>query len=279
MAFQSPPRVPISTLATQAGPTTSRSKELPLCPGTEQHNSAWYGASVITGNKKTECQDRLVVCGDLEATSKSTVETVRQFLGEIPGRTALFAVFDGHAGNECSAHLAVSSVRQFWQSAAKACEKGQQRTVDAFLETTLTDMCDGLEKSFLAKFNKAGRRDGSCGNICVVWGKKIACANVGDSRALVLDGSTVLALSEDHKPDRPDERQRIERSGSHIEQDRKSLEFRIAQGNIAVSRAFGNSPFKGGSSRALIATPDIVIIDITPTMNFLLLASDGIWCR
>ena len=42
------------------------------------------------------------------------------------------------------------------------------------------------------------------------------CANAGDSRAAYLTGGKAVALSEDHKPTNPAERDRIEAAGGHV---------------------------------------------------------------
>ena len=59
---------------------------------------------------------------------------------------------------------------------------------------------------------------------CVVLITKteIYCANAGDSRAVVCRKGKSKNLSEDHKPDLPSEKRRIERANGYVEMSRVS---------------------------------------------------------
>ena len=71
--------------------------------------------------------------------------------------------------------------------------------------------------------------------------RRLLVANLGDSRCCLVrgDGSAV-ALSDDHKPNRPDERARVQAAGGHVV---FAGCWRV-QGDLAVSRAFGDSHLK-----------------------------------
>eukprot|EP00299_Pterocystis_sp_00344_P018701 c9329_g1_i1.p1 GENE.c9329_g1_i1~~c9329_g1_i1.p1 ORF type:complete len:300 (-),score=86.55 c9329_g1_i1:86-985(-) len=246
--------------------------------GCEDVDGGWFARAVKKGKEKTECQDRAIACVDLSEKSNTSKAAVLASLGELPDRMALFAVFDGHAGSECSSYLAKSTIRQFWASAAETVKSGHM-AVDQFLKGCLEHMCHRLDESFMDSFNMSGRRDGSCANFVLLWGNKLACANVGDSRALINDNGHMLELSKDHKPSDPEEKARITKAGGTVSIDKKSGEARLDSGNIAISRAFGNKSVKKSWPNILIAKPEVRILDLTPSMGFCLLASDGIWCR
>lgn len=77
---------------------------------------------------------------------------------------------------------------------------------------------------------------------CVVFISEthIYCSNAGDSRAVLSRGAKgVVPLSEDHKPDNAGELARIEKAGHHVEDSR-------VDGNLALSRAFGDFQYKDG---------------------------------
>jgi serine/threonine protein phosphatase PrpC len=84
------------------------------------------------------------------------------------------------------------------------------------------------------------------------------------------------ALSVDHKPNRPDEKERVELFGGHVS-IRPNDVWRL-QGMLAVSRAFGDHALKTSSGGAgLIAKPEIKIFPRQESDKFFLLASDGLW--
>jgi serine/threonine protein phosphatase PrpC len=58
--------------------------------------------------------------------------------------------------------------------------------------------------------NESYAEDEGCTACAVlVTTDKIYCCNAGDSRAVLMRGSTAIGLSEDHKPDNDDESRRI----------------------------------------------------------------------
>lgn len=113
-------------------------------------------------------------------------------------------------------------------------------------------------------------------------------ANLGDCRAILgRRGGAVVRLSSDHKPDRPDERMRIERAGGCVGVFSGTPRVFSAaaaglalQGELstflAVSRAFGDRSLK--IPTALVSCePEIRRYRIKPEDSFVLLACDGIW--
>jgi serine/threonine protein phosphatase PrpC len=163
----------------------------------------------------------------------------------------------------------------------------------AFLKT------DG---ELLAKFRAEDCDAGSTGTCVVKLGPILYCANTGDSRSILcrcrrLGGGDwaveAIALSEDQKPSREDEKARIKLRGGMVQKGR-------LMGSLAVSRAFGDASNKksikehmmeGGDDDEdlddlppehdmllLIADPEIKTHDLTGDTSdalFLLLACDG----
>merc|ERR1719330_439062 len=110
--------------------------------------------------------------------------------------------------------------------------------------------------------------------------------NIGDSRVLLgrADGTMVEGkgtdegLPNDHKPNYPSERARIERNGGRV----VSAMGGVARvnGELAVSRAFGDSQFKetggpGPEERPVTADPEMTSLDCSAT-DFIILVCDGI---
>jgi serine/threonine protein phosphatase PrpC len=74
--------------------------------------------------------------------------------------------------------------------------------------------------------------------ICVlIRDNKLYCANAGDSRAIASRNGTLVTLSNDHKPNNPEEMDRIYNAGGWVE-------FNRVNGNLALSRALGDFLFK-----------------------------------
>uniref|UniRef100_A0A7N2QYK7 protein-serine/threonine phosphatase n=1 Tax=Quercus lobata TaxID=97700 RepID=A0A7N2QYK7_QUELO len=81
--------------------------------------------------------------------------------------------------------------------------------------------------------------------------------------------SLAIAVSRDHKPDQTDERQRIEDAGGFV---MWAGTWRVG-GVLAVSRAFGDRLLK----QYVVADPEIQEEKIDNSLEFLILASDGLW--
>ena len=71
---------------------------------------------------------------------------------------------------------------------------------------------------------------------------KMYCANVGDSRAVISYAGHAVPISRDHKPNDADEQRRILAGGGWVE-------FNRVNGNLALSRAFGDFNYKRNKSR------------------------------
>jgi len=95
----------------------------------------------------------------------------------------------------------------------------------------------------------------------------IHCANVGDSRGVLVVKGVAYRLSKDHKATDPEEKKRVEKSGGFVSRcDR-------VNGLLAVSRAFGDHMLKPPVS----VKPYYCCCDIDQDSPFLVLACDGLW--
>ena len=77
-----------------------------------------------------------------------------------------------------------------------------------------------------------------CTAVCtLVTPKYIICANAGDSRSVMGTAGGTKPLSYDHKPNLEMERKRIENAGGCVQ-------WKRVDGDLAVSRAFGDFQYK-----------------------------------
>jgi serine/threonine protein phosphatase PrpC len=114
--------------------------------------------------------------------------------------------------------------------------------------------------------------------------QKIICVNVGDSRA-ILSISEILRdeikiLSIDHKPSLKKEQERIKNCGGFVKSIDSNGQLRVWDSPIlkspglALSRSIGDLD---AAKIGVIAEPDFWMKSVKKEMNFIVIASDGIW--
>ncbi|XP_018448329.2 probable protein phosphatase 2C 76 [Raphanus sativus] len=214
----------------------------------------------VGGGWKNE--DGSLSCGYCSFRGKrSTMEDFYDVkASRIQGQTVcMFGIFDGHGGSRAAEYLKKHLFNnlmmhpQFLTDTKLALSETYKQTDVAFLES---------EKDTY-------RDDGSTASAAVLVGNHLYVANVGDSRTIVSKAGKAIALSDDHKPNRSDERKRIENAGGVI---MWAGTWRVG-GVLAMSRAFGNRLLK----QFVVAEPEIQDLEIDHEAEFLVLASDGLW--
>lgn len=105
--------------------------------------------------------------------------------------------------------------------------------------------------------------------------KKLYIANAGDSRCVLARNGRAIPLSFDHKPDNEEERLRIEKAGSTIQEGR-------VDGNLNLSRSLGDLKYKINKNlrpeeHPVTANPDVKIEELTGEEDFIIMGCDGIW--
>lgn len=169
-----------------------------------------------------------------------------------------FGVFDGHGGTRAAGYLK----EHLFENLLKH---------PAFIADTKSAISETYKKTD-AEFLDSGKgdiQDGSTAATAILVGNHLYVANVGDSRAVISKAGRAIALSDDHKPNRSDEQKRIEDAGGVVTW---SGTWRVG-GILAMSRAFGNRLLK----RFVVADPEIQDQEIDGDLEFLILASDGLW--
>lgn len=178
---------------------------------------------------------------------------------------SFFAVFDGHGGANVAKYAAkhmhkyILNRPEYPNDISTAMKQG-------FLDLDVAMLNDDSLKEQVA---------GSTAITVLIKDNQIYCANAGDSRAIGCKNGSLVVLSSDHKPNNPEEMERIYNAGG-------SVEFNRVNGNLALSRALGDFLFKRNQSlppeqQIVTALPDVTINDLSEDWNFLVLACDGIW--
>ncbi|KAL3508696.1 hypothetical protein ACH5RR_028097 [Cinchona calisaya] len=171
----------------------------------------------------------------------------------------LFAIFDGHLSHEIPDYLRshlfdnILNEPDFWTETENAIRRAY-RITDAKILEKAVDLGKGGSTAVTA---------------ILINGQKLVVANVGDSRAVVCKNGVAKQLSVDHEPDK--ERQSIEKRGGFV----SNFPGDVARvdGQLAVARAFGDKSLK----KHLSSEPDVAIEIIDDDIEFVILASDGIW--
>lgn len=237
---------------------------------------------------------------------------------DAPGghKVAGFAVLDGHSGSLCVEH-----VQEKLGPNLQQCLSTKTSLSEETLIQTVNEACIITDDDFLKKARQQEVLDGSTMLLALVYPEdsrpgadgvkapgscRLLVANIGDCRAVMctgrqLPGSTgglmALPLSVDHKPNREDEKVRIEAKGGVVDFQGVWRVFTPGSSNfggqtiqrwgLAVSRSFGDLLLKepenydcvgvtpGG---LVIAVPEIQVMDLSASEDrFLVLACDGIW--
>jgi len=185
-------------------------------------------------------------------------------LSIVPEKTgAIFGVFDGHCGSLCSDFVSRRLPRILYENENFPNDIPKSLT-ESFLET---------DKLWLKNAKLKKLEDGSTGIVVYIQDDFLYVANAGDSRGIMCDNDKLVELSKDHKPKNEDEKARIEKYGGKVSKGR-------INGNLAVSRGFGDLSFKNQETfgeKFVSAEPEVRVFKITDQTSFFILACDGLW--
>ncbi|KAM7514734.1 hypothetical protein LguiA_004317 [Lonicera macranthoides] len=214
------------------------------------------GISFLTGERNAKFNYGYSSFKGKRASMEDFYETS---ISEVDGQmVAFFAVFDGHGGSRTAEYLKTNLFKNVI-SHPDFIKDTKSALVEAFKQTD----SDYLDE------DKTHQKDaGSTASTAVLVGDRLVVANVGDSRVVACRAGSAIPLSIDHKPDRSDERERIEQAGGFIIW---AGTWRVG-GVLAVSRAFGDKLLKP----YVVAEPEIQEEEIDG-VEFIILASDGLW--
>ncbi|XP_040379457.1 probable protein phosphatase 2C 37 [Oryza brachyantha] len=198
-----------------------------------------------------------------------------------------FAVFDGHGGPHVSALCREQMHVILAEELAAAAREGEEvvdeerawraalsrsfSRVDALAAVACACGRAAVPPCRCPLSGQTGAIIGSTAVVALLVRDRLVVANCGDSRAVLCRAAAAapLPLSSDHKPDRPDEKARIEAAGGRV----VYLNGPRVRGILAMSRALGDRYLKP----EVICEPDITITERTVDDECLILASDGMW--
>lgn len=222
----------------------------------------------LWSNTNVKSCDELWEVAHYEAQGcRKTMEDAHVIRKQFGGHNSrlLAGVFDGHGGARCAKFVA-DSLSQ------KILDHDQ---LEGNPSLTLKETFLAVDNMWLCKAKSEledGKplEDGSTAIVCMILNQVLWVANTGDSRAFLSRGGELVELSEDHKPDSPEEKARIEKAGGTVTLGRVA-------GNLSVARAFGDFPYKQENHHFIIVDPDVTSHQMTPDINFIVLACDGLF--
>ena len=174
----------------------------------------------------------------------------------------MYGIYDGHGGSHVSTILSDIVPKLFTD----------KRITFPLHKSYVGKLCSNIQRILQENFTTKSKE---CGSTCLVAFKfkyndndLLNIVNIGDSRAVLCSGTNGTALTIDHKPLNPIEKQRIINQGGNVYYD--GLEWRVD--NLSLSRAFGDT-----SSKYTPPIPDFFIHKISKNDKFIILACDGLW--
>jgi len=222
---------------------------------------------------------------------------VKEENGEVDESIQLsfFGVYDGHAGKDCAIMVSKRICKVLIRTEAFKAREWEKAMVQAYETMEEEWFADARKRAEDGKVNKAG----CCAVSALIVDGVIYVANAGDSRCVMIQKDGIkpgfIDLSDDQKPTRPSEKERIEKAGSEVFQKTHTRKKflcipektftlgppRINPGGIAVARSIGTAKAKladmGANPGAVVATPEMSKYTITDQDLCLVIGSDGIW--
>ncbi|XP_067113315.1 protein phosphatase 1D-like [Osmerus mordax] len=218
---------------------------------------------------------------------------------------AFFAIFDGHGGGE-AANFAQNNL---WNILKR------QRS---FWSKDHEEVCAALRKGFIACHHAMWKKlpewpktitglpstSGTTASVVVIRGRQMYVAHVGDSAVVIGEKENpkmpmeALEVTQDHKPELPKERERIERLGGSVvkksgvnrvvwKRPRLTHNGPVRRSTVidqipflAVARALGDLWSYDFYSGEFVVSPepDTAVLTLDPKRHrYVILGSDGLW--
>jgi len=209
---------------------------------------------------------------------KSDIPNQDDFCVIVNGPSVILGVFDGHGphGHKVSDYVCKNLPqtllsRPDWETSPLEAMKEsypicQKQLLDLSSQTKLDCVVSG-----------------STATLIYAKDRKLWVSHVGDSRAIIgrreADRVVAYKLTNDHKPQVPQENERILKSGGLVKKLPYDVPYRVFFENsdmpgLSMSRCFGDSM---AASVGVICEPDTFEYELTEEDEILVVGSDGVW--
>ena len=140
---------------------------------------------------------------------EDTFQIMHFAIGKIPG--TFYGVFDGHGGKDVSYEL-VHMTRGIFPYIIQSMEKNEVDKKNVNIPQLIKQCYLEYDKHLYEKNFNAG----STAVVVLKFNKKLYLINLGDSRGMIFTKNKLLCVSDDHKPQKTKERNRIYRAGHFV---------------------------------------------------------------
>lgn len=233
-------------------PVGTSSQAQPVQPADDSKQSKGdvlfqYGTFSAQGRREN-MEDEVCIVGDFSVNG-----------AHIKGSFSFFAVYDGHGGRN-AALFARDHLQSYLADELSKCATIPEALTSTYLRT---------DEQFLLSTKDTS---GTTAAVALLEHstRMLFIANAGDSRIVLCRDGIAFAMTVDHKPDNPEEIDRIRKAGGFVIHKR-------VMGELAISRAIGDPDFKEKDLRLVIADPDVQTVRLNSRDEFLLIACDGLY--
>ena len=187
--------------------------------------------------------------------------------------SSFFGIFDGHGGKEISYYLS-ENLQKFLIKELNNITLSQnfRENNDYFLQAIINSF-EKIDKAIIQNSNFENNV-GSTATIVFIYNddssltkRTLICANVGDSKAYLINKNNIKLITKEHKCNDINEVARIRKNGGVVFQKR-------VFGTLILTRSIGDTQMK---NFGVISTPDIYSQPIYDNDMYVILASDGLW--
>ncbi|KAL8063997.1 hypothetical protein ABFX02_01G062900 [Erythranthe guttata] len=199
--------------------------------------------------------------------------------GWMAGEYYFFAVYDGHGGDQVAEKCGEKMHTCLARHIEKAKKLPEERSID--WEKVMVDCFSSMDEELDRNDGAPEQGDdgpaaaaayknmGSTAAVVLVGKEEMVVANCGDSRAVLCRGGVAVPMSTDHKPDREDEKERIEAAGGEV----INYNGWRVQGVLATSRSLGDQYLKP----YVTSVPEVSVVRRSDSDEFLVIATDGLF--
>jgi serine/threonine protein phosphatase PrpC len=167
----------------------------------------------------------------------------------------LWAVFDGHRGQEVAGHASRTVPQLVWANMSMSTCPGPGEAISTALRH-----CHEMARN-------ENLRGGSTAVVVATMGEYVYCGSAGDSRVVAsLHGGGIVRMSKHHSTSSAEEVARIQAAGGNLEWGRLG-------GFLPVTRGLGNFDLEADGFSSM---PDVTSLP-RRQVEFVIIASDGLW--